>query len=201
MKWYLSIALTLLKRFVDLGFVLQEYYEERHREPRLTLRPPSLAAPYAPIQNWHHQPEKLIFESCAYEANVGLHRSVFQITAFKLKAHSRLLPPQQYLGSMLIKDLRGTESTQDACAKMRVSWSFAHIGPAVQWRKAIITTLVRPFWCLLFVPSEVDRTNEESAHNHPLYHLQRGQVHWCCKQGWPPYHTLHVATYIFTDLN
>ncbi|KAM7404969.1 hypothetical protein PAMP_012268 [Pampus punctatissimus] len=72
-----------------------ERYEERHREPRLTLRPPSLAAPYAPVQNWHHQPEKLIFESCAYEAN--------------------------YLGSMLIKELRGTESTQDACAKMRRS--------------------------------------------------------------------------------
>uniref|UniRef100_A0A8D3C2G9 Ankyrin repeat and sterile alpha motif domain containing 1A n=1 Tax=Scophthalmus maximus TaxID=52904 RepID=A0A8D3C2G9_SCOMX len=70
-------------------------YEERHREPRLTLRPPSLAAPYTPVQNWHHQPEKLIFECCAYEAN--------------------------YLGSMLIKDLRGTESTQDACAKMRRS--------------------------------------------------------------------------------
>uniref|UniRef100_A0A8C9VUU0 Ankyrin repeat and sterile alpha motif domain containing 1A n=1 Tax=Scleropages formosus TaxID=113540 RepID=A0A8C9VUU0_SCLFO len=69
--------------------------EERHQEPRLTLRPPSLAAPYAPVQNWHHQPEKLIFESCGYEAN--------------------------YLGSMLIKDLRGTESTQDACAKMRKS--------------------------------------------------------------------------------
>jgi len=48
----------------------QERYEEWHREPRLTLRPPSLAAPYAPVQNWHHQPEKLIFESCAYEANV-----------------------------------------------------------------------------------------------------------------------------------
>ncbi|KAI3357529.1 hypothetical protein L3Q82_015947 [Scortum barcoo] len=72
-----------------------ERYEERNQEPRLTLRPPSLAAPYAPVQNWHHQPEKLIFESCAYEAN--------------------------YLGSMLIKDLRGTESTQDACAKMRRS--------------------------------------------------------------------------------
>ncbi|XP_048096320.1 ankyrin repeat and SAM domain-containing protein 1A-like isoform X17 [Alosa alosa] len=72
-----------------------ERYEDRHREPRLTLRPPSLAAPYAPVQNWHHQPEKLIFESCGYEAN--------------------------YLGSMLIKDLRGTESTQDACAKMRRS--------------------------------------------------------------------------------
>ncbi|KAM3617907.1 uncharacterized protein V6R79_012503 [Siganus canaliculatus] len=73
----------------------QEWHEERHREPRLTLRPPSLAAPYAPVQNWHHQPEKLIFESCAYESS--------------------------YLGSMLIKDLRGTESTQDACAKMRRS--------------------------------------------------------------------------------
>lgn len=47
-----------------------ERYEERHREPRLTLRPPSLAAPYTPVQNWHHQPEKLIFESCGYEANV-----------------------------------------------------------------------------------------------------------------------------------
>uniref|UniRef100_A0A8K9X2T9 Ankyrin repeat and sterile alpha motif domain containing 1A n=1 Tax=Oncorhynchus mykiss TaxID=8022 RepID=A0A8K9X2T9_ONCMY len=70
-----------------------ERYEERH-EPRLTLRPPSMAAPYTPVQNWHHQPEKLIFESCGYEAN--------------------------YLGSMLIKELRGTESTQDACAKMRV---------------------------------------------------------------------------------
>ncbi|XP_047452575.1 ankyrin repeat and SAM domain-containing protein 1A-like isoform X3 [Mugil cephalus] len=73
----------------------QERYEEMYKEPRLTLRPPSLAAPYAPVQNWHHQPEKLIFESCAYEAS--------------------------YLGSMLIKELRGTESTQDACAKMRRS--------------------------------------------------------------------------------
>ncbi|XP_056280082.1 ankyrin repeat and SAM domain-containing protein 1A-like isoform X1 [Pseudoliparis swirei] len=74
---------------------LHERYEDRHREPRLTLRPPSLATPYAPVQNWHHPPEKLIFECCAYEAS--------------------------YLGSMLIKDLRGTESTQDACAKMRRS--------------------------------------------------------------------------------
>ncbi|XP_056674052.1 ankyrin repeat and SAM domain-containing protein 1A isoform X11 [Monodelphis domestica] len=68
---------------------------EDPREAKLTLRPPSLAAPYAPVQSWQHQPEKLIFESCGYEAN--------------------------YLGSMLIKDLRGTESTQDACAKMRKS--------------------------------------------------------------------------------
>ncbi|XP_073795698.1 ankyrin repeat and SAM domain-containing protein 1A isoform X11 [Danio rerio] len=71
---------------------IRERYEDRQR---LTLRPPSLAAPYTPVQNWHHQPEKLIFEACSYEAN--------------------------YLGSMLIKELRGTESTQDACAKMRRS--------------------------------------------------------------------------------
>ncbi|XP_028923990.1 ankyrin repeat and SAM domain-containing protein 1A isoform X2 [Ornithorhynchus anatinus] len=69
--------------------------QEETREAKLTLRPPSLAAPYAPVQSWQHRPEKLIFESCGYEAN--------------------------YLGSMLIKDLRGTESTQDACAKMRKS--------------------------------------------------------------------------------
>nr|XP_020019710.1 ankyrin repeat and SAM domain-containing protein 1A isoform X1 [Castor canadensis] len=69
--------------------------QEEPCEAKLTLRPPSLAAPYAPVQSWQHQPEKLIFESCGYEAN--------------------------YLGSMLIKDLRGTESTQDACAKMRKS--------------------------------------------------------------------------------
>ncbi|XP_069094922.1 ankyrin repeat and SAM domain-containing protein 1A isoform X7 [Pleurodeles waltl] len=69
--------------------------QEERRESKLTLRPPSLATPYAPLQNWQHQPEKLIFDSCGYEAN--------------------------YLGSMLIKDLRGTDSTQDACAKMRKS--------------------------------------------------------------------------------
>ncbi|XP_060794565.1 ankyrin repeat and SAM domain-containing protein 1A-like isoform X6 [Neoarius graeffei] len=73
----------------------QERYEDERAESRLTLRPPSQAAPCAPVQNWHHKPETLIFESCGYEAN--------------------------YLGSMLIKELRGTESTQDACAKMRRS--------------------------------------------------------------------------------
>ncbi|XP_039941609.1 ankyrin repeat and SAM domain-containing protein 1A isoform X4 [Hirundo rustica] len=90
------------KRQHDRGAELAPYSraerykaQEDRRESKLTLRPPSLAAPYAPVQNWQHQPEKLIFESCGYEAN--------------------------YLGSMLIKDLRGTESTQDACAKMRKS--------------------------------------------------------------------------------
>ncbi|KAM3934400.1 ankyrin repeat and SAM domain-containing protein 1A isoform 2-T2 [Leptodactylus fuscus] len=70
-------------------------FSQLKEETKLTLRPPSLATSYAPLQNWQHQPEKLIFESCGYEAS--------------------------YLGSMLIKDLRGTESTQDACAKMRKS--------------------------------------------------------------------------------
>uniref|UniRef100_A0A665WEN9 Ankyrin repeat and sterile alpha motif domain containing 1A n=1 Tax=Echeneis naucrates TaxID=173247 RepID=A0A665WEN9_ECHNA len=103
---FLKLTISLLIHFERMcvvrrdkqtfdGHRSERHRTHRHREPRLTLRPPSLAAPYNPVQNWHHQPEKLIFESCAYEAN--------------------------YLGSMLIKDLRGTESTQDACAKMRRS--------------------------------------------------------------------------------
>ncbi|KAJ7420997.1 Ankyrin repeat and SAM domain-containing protein 1A [Willisornis vidua] len=88
--------------------------QEDRRESKLTLRPPSLAAPYAPVQNWQHQPEKLIFESCGYEANGRGIAS--QLAGFNISTSS-----QQYLGSMLIKDLRGTESTQDACAKMRKS--------------------------------------------------------------------------------
>lgn len=40
----------------------------------------------------------------------------------------------QYLGSMLIKDLRGTESTQDACAKMRVRLSFPSKVCGQTWR-------------------------------------------------------------------
>uniref|UniRef100_A0A8C5RVD5 Ankyrin repeat and sterile alpha motif domain containing 1A n=1 Tax=Laticauda laticaudata TaxID=8630 RepID=A0A8C5RVD5_LATLA len=96
-------------RSADLLLPLEDAGKKRHENihdiasyPRaekfrtqLFVLPPSLATPYAPVQHWQHQPEKLIFESCEYEAN--------------------------YLGSMLIKDLRGTESTQDACAKMRKS--------------------------------------------------------------------------------
>ncbi|XP_051702503.1 ankyrin repeat and sterile alpha motif domain-containing protein 1B isoform X5 [Oryctolagus cuniculus] len=64
-------------------------------EPSITLRPPNEATASTPVQYWQHHPEKLIFQSCDYKAF--------------------------YLGSMLIKELRGTESTQDACAKMRKS--------------------------------------------------------------------------------
>ncbi|KAJ8259599.1 hypothetical protein GJAV_G00171270 [Gymnothorax javanicus] len=68
---------------------------EGRGETCLSLRPPSHAAAYGPTPSWQHPPEKLIFQSCAYEAS--------------------------YLGSMLIKDLRGTDSTRDACAKVRKS--------------------------------------------------------------------------------
>ncbi|XP_038824958.1 ankyrin repeat and SAM domain-containing protein 1A [Salvelinus namaycush] len=81
---------------------------DRHREPRLTLRPPSQSATYATVSAWHHQPEKLILESCGYEAS--------------------------YLGSMIIRDLRGIESTQEACAKIRVrdkSKDHSRKGPVV----------------------------------------------------------------------
>ncbi|XP_056128698.1 ankyrin repeat and SAM domain-containing protein 1A isoform X2 [Lampris incognitus] len=68
---------------------------ERNKESRLNLRPPSHSATYATVSAWHHQPEKLILDACGYEAT--------------------------YLGSMIIRDLRGIESTQDACAKIRKS--------------------------------------------------------------------------------
>lgn len=120
----ISAAFDVLQPYNNTSF-FQEWYEERHREPRLTLRPPSLAAPYAPVQNWHHQPEKLIFESCAYEANVSSRLPPSCVMRFSLNICTNVSPfPLQYLGSMLIKDLRGTESTQDACAKMRVRQKF-----------------------------------------------------------------------------
>ncbi|XP_030633084.1 ankyrin repeat and SAM domain-containing protein 1A [Chanos chanos] len=70
-------------------------HTDRHRESRLNLRPPSHSATYCTVSSWHHHPEKLILESCCYEAS--------------------------YLGSMIIKDLRGIESTQEACARIRKS--------------------------------------------------------------------------------
>ncbi|XP_077387124.1 ankyrin repeat and sterile alpha motif domain containing 1Ab isoform X2 [Festucalex cinctus] len=70
-------------------------HSERHKESRVNLRPPSHSATYATVSAWHHQPEKLILDACGYEAT--------------------------YLGSMIIRDLRGIESTQDACAKIRKS--------------------------------------------------------------------------------
>ncbi|KAJ7998669.1 hypothetical protein DPEC_G00207280 [Dallia pectoralis] len=83
----------------------QDRHSDRTREPRLTLRPPSQSATYATVSAWHHQPEKLILESCGYEAS--------------------------YLGSTIIRDLRGIESTQEACAKFRKSKDHSRKGPVV----------------------------------------------------------------------
>lgn len=47
----------------------------------------------------------------------------------------------QYLGSMLVKELRGTESTQDACAKMRVKHSLTHSICAIVWKPASLTSI------------------------------------------------------------
>ncbi|XP_053723314.1 ankyrin repeat and SAM domain-containing protein 1A isoform X4 [Synchiropus splendidus] len=41
---------------------------DRHKDSRLNLRPPSHSATYATVSAWHHQPEKLILDSCGYEA-------------------------------------------------------------------------------------------------------------------------------------
>uniref|UniRef100_A0AAQ4NXP2 Ankyrin repeat and sterile alpha motif domain containing 1Ab n=1 Tax=Gasterosteus aculeatus aculeatus TaxID=481459 RepID=A0AAQ4NXP2_GASAC len=87
----LSLSHSPSDRFASL----QDRKSERHKDSRLNLRPPSTSATYATVSAWHHQPEKLILDSCGYEAT--------------------------YLGSMVIRDLRGIESTQEACAKIRVS--------------------------------------------------------------------------------
>uniref|UniRef100_H3B1R5 Ankyrin repeat and sterile alpha motif domain containing 1B n=1 Tax=Latimeria chalumnae TaxID=7897 RepID=H3B1R5_LATCH len=80
-------------------------------EPSITLRPPNEATSSTPVQYWQHHPEKLIFQSCDYEA--------------------------YYLGSMLVKELRGTESTQDACAKMRL-----HCSKSTEQMKKIPTIIL-----------------------------------------------------------
>ncbi|XP_073726602.1 ankyrin repeat and SAM domain-containing protein 1A isoform X2 [Misgurnus anguillicaudatus] len=70
---------------------------DRHadRQSRFSIRPSSHSATYTTVSTWHHHPDKLITESCIYEA--------------------------RYLGSVIIRDLRGIESTQEACARIRKS--------------------------------------------------------------------------------
>ncbi|XP_057194548.1 ankyrin repeat and SAM domain-containing protein 1A isoform X1 [Triplophysa rosa] len=70
---------------------------DRHadRQSRFSLRPSSQSATYTTVSTWHHHPDKLITESCVYEA--------------------------RYLGSVIIRDLRGIESTQEACTRIRKS--------------------------------------------------------------------------------
>lgn len=113
---------------------------------------------------------------------------------------------------MLIKDLRGTESTQDACAKMRVGcpcgvecwggWlgqkassggtTCSHLGHATLHEDEGRLGAVRSKGLspekghlqghLLF-SVEIHRAHEEDPHHHPFYHVQRCQVHRCLQQG------------------
>lgn len=60
----------------------------------------------------------------------------------------------QYLGSMLIKELQGTESTQDACAKMRVSLvilcKFINFNSVRYFILLLITSFFIYFFYILF---------------------------------------------------
>ena len=49
----------------------QDRQSDRHKEPRVNLRPPSNSATYATVSAWHHHPDKLILDSCGYEATVS----------------------------------------------------------------------------------------------------------------------------------
>lgn len=49
----------------------QERHSDRHKESRSNLRLPSQSATYTTVSAWHHLPEKLILDSCGYEATVS----------------------------------------------------------------------------------------------------------------------------------
>lgn len=49
----------------------------------ITLRPPNEATSSTPVQYWQHHPEKLIFQSCDYEAYVS-HTLLLSILKFSL---------------------------------------------------------------------------------------------------------------------
>lgn len=61
-----------------VAFTIQDRQSERHKDSRLNLRPPSQSATYATVSAWHHQPEKLILDSCGYEATVSHMEAAMQ---------------------------------------------------------------------------------------------------------------------------
>lgn len=63
---------SVVQNNFDFYTSLQDRQSERHKDSRLNLRPPSQSATYATVSAWHHQPEKLIMDSCGYEATVSL---------------------------------------------------------------------------------------------------------------------------------
>lgn len=48
----------------------KERHSDRHKDSRSNLRLPSQSATYT-VSAWHHLPEKLILDSCGYEATVS----------------------------------------------------------------------------------------------------------------------------------
>ncbi|XP_041443927.1 ankyrin repeat and sterile alpha motif domain-containing protein 1B isoform X2 [Xenopus laevis] len=91
-------------------------------EPSIGLRASTETTGSIPFQYWQHHPEKLIFQACDYKAYSmpfgGKYRPIVNPVPHPQCSWSVMT---KYLGSMLIKELRGTESTQDACSKMRKS--------------------------------------------------------------------------------
>ena len=63
--------------------------------------------------------------SIVYSHNQAVTYCTIYIPCCVFTKHVFVSSPQ-YLGSMLVKELRGTESTQDACAKMRVKHCLTH---------------------------------------------------------------------------
>lgn len=59
----------------------------------ITLRPPNEATSSTPVQYWQHHPEKLIFQSCDYEAYVSPHTSAhlnhILSKIYSLRKHSK----------------------------------------------------------------------------------------------------------------
>lgn len=57
----------------------------------ITLRPPNEATSSTPVQYWQHHPEKLIFQSCDYEAYVSPPASFVCLCVLGMVGHRLLL--------------------------------------------------------------------------------------------------------------
>ncbi|XP_013409625.1 ankyrin repeat and sterile alpha motif domain-containing protein 1B isoform X2 [Lingula anatina] len=76
------------------------------RDDAINIRPPHLAHTQSPVKKWRHRPEVLIKGCCNYTA--------------------------QYLGSCLVKDLQGIDSTKEGILKMKKSTDSIAKVPTIQ---------------------------------------------------------------------
>lgn len=93
---------------------------EKSSGSRLNLRPPNETTQQVSVSAWRHNPHTLITSQCTYQA--------------------------QYLGSMLIHELKGQESTVEACAKMKKS--------TTQMKKMPLITLAISYHGVKFIDFE-----------------------------------------------